>query len=424
MNQSNSNIKTLSNCLACGSNNLGDCLDLGDQPLANSYLKGPNDPELKFPLALNVCKDCWHCQLSHAVNPDLMFKHYLYVSGTSQTLKDYFKWFAQFAVETFKSHNSLINVDNFLDIACNDGTQLDILKELFPRNITTYGIDPAQNLYEKTKNGHIVVCDYLNHDSTNQLLSMAKNYGEYKFDIVNAQNVFAHNADPVDFLKCCANLLSYNGFLFIQNSQADMIKNGEFDTMYHEHVSFWNLSSMMAAAKRAELTVVDHIRVPVHGISDMFILSKKYAPSFKIKNELEMERISGGHSIDRYSTFGYKADYKIRKFQEKLDNYRSKYPDGLFVGFGAAAKGNTFLNAGNIKLDYVIDENPLKQGLYTPGTHIPIVGTELLKTNNKLIVVPLAWNFKEEIFRKIKDARPGRIDHYITYFPHVDDGIL
>ena len=398
--------KDLLKCLACGSKNLKPVLDLGNQPLANSYLKAPSDPEDKFPLALNVCDDCWHCQLSYTVNPNLMFKEYLYVSGTSKTLRDYMTWFANFAYEAYRDKNRR-NPTNFLDIACNDGTQLDAVKKL---GLDTYGIDPADNLFEISSKNHYVACDYLTD----------RNYfNGATFDIINAQNVFAHNTNPVDFLKNCKRLLNAGGLIFIQNSQADMIKNGEFDTMYHEHVSFWNASSINAAAERAGLIVVDRIRVPVHGTSDLFVLKKYEFPSgsYRFDNALEMERSAGLHDMKIYREFGNKARASIKGFEIAMSHMQRDYPDRLYVGFGAAAKGMTFLNSCGITLDYIIDENPLKQGLYTPGSHIPIVGPDVLATNNDLIIVPLAWNFKEEIFRKVKEARPNEDDRYVQHLP-------
>lgn len=409
--------RELLTCLACGGSNLETILDLGDQPLANSFIKDPTLPEDKFPLELNVCRNCWHCQLSYAVNPDLMFKDYLYVSGTSKTLKDYMDWFANFAYETYNITSRMIP-RNFLDIACNDGTQLDAAKKL---GFETYGIDPAENLYPLSSKNHIVALDYLSHKTY---------FNDVKFDVINAQNVFAHNTDPVGFMEQCKNMLATDGLLFIQNSQADMIKNGEFDTMYHEHVSFWNANSIVTVAERVGLMLVDRIRVPVHGISDLFIFKKFDFPSgrYRVNNILEMEKYEGLHDMKIYRMFGEKAYDAIAKFEILMDDHHKFYPDNLFVGFGAAAKGMTFLNAckGDITgLDYIVDENPLKQGLYTPGTHIPVVGSEILQTNNKIVVIPLAWNFRNEIFKKIGEARPDRYgDKYIIHLPKSDCGDL
>ena len=412
--------KYLEECLACGGKHLEPILDLGSQPLANSFVKDPSAPEDKFPLAVNTCKDCFHTQLSYAVDPDLMFKNYLYVSGTSKTLKDYMSWFSNFAIQQYRLRNENSNTARtFLDIACNDGTQLDAIKKVDP-SIKTVGLDPAENLMRETLKRHDGVCDYLNYHSRDVLIDKYDG-----FDIINAQNVFAHNADPVNFMRRCAELLTKDGLLFIQNSQADMIKNGEFDTIYHEHQSFWNASSISKCANRAGLVLCDRIRVPVHGISDLFIFRKATNRDhdgfvdFRARNILAMEKHDGLHDIEAYKAFGKMARVTIDQFKEWYNESRTNYPTRMIVGFGAAAKGMTFLNACNAKLDYIIDENPLKYGLYSPGLHIPIVDKSLLLNTGTLDFVPLAWNFRDEIVDKIRSIRPSQfvVEYIVTYFP-------
>ena len=184
----------LTECIACGSTHLTQVLDLNNQPLANSFLRIEHlqFPEPIFPLVLNSCTECSHLQLSHAVNPDLLFKNYLYVSGTSQTLKDYFDWFANFTL------NYVEEPTNVLDIACNDGTQLDSFKAL---GLETFGVDPATNLHKLSSVNHNVICDYLKRDHIGQLQVQ-------ELDIINAQNVFAHTSDPLEFLSICKNIVT------------------------------------------------------------------------------------------------------------------------------------------------------------------------------------------------------------------------
>ena len=184
-----SNFKEKKECVCCGKNDLSLALDLNTQPLANSYHKEDEVLE-EYPLGLNLCKDCYHLQLTHIVNPDLLFKDYLYVSGTSQTLKDNFEWFADFVLEyTANCRWNWPNprVNNVLDIACNDGTQLDCFKK--KQAIETFGVDPAENLYELSSKNHNVICDYFDSDLYDRT-----------FDVVIAQNVFAHNSNPKKFL--------------------------------------------------------------------------------------------------------------------------------------------------------------------------------------------------------------------------------
>jgi ribosomal protein L32 len=144
--------EVINECIACGSTELVPVLDLGSQPLANSYKNTKSEHENHYPLAINRCKHCFHVQLTHRVNPDLMYKDYLYVSGTTKTQLDYFDWFARFAAEKYGSKPI-----SALDIGCNDGSQLDYFKKY---GLFTFGVDPAENLYATSSKNHTVSCGY------------------------------------------------------------------------------------------------------------------------------------------------------------------------------------------------------------------------------------------------------------------------
>jgi 2-polyprenyl-3-methyl-5-hydroxy-6-metoxy-1,4-benzoquinol methylase len=438
--------KVLNSCLACGGPKLTQVLDFGNQPLANSYKKNKSDPEDEFPLGLNRCLDCHHLQLPYAVNPELMFKNYVYVSGTSQTLRDYFEWFASFAIEYSYRHTSQMStfapafpttlacppmVNQFetftlnaqktvLDVACNDGTQLDSFRR---RGCLTWGIDPAENLYQSSAidKKHNVYVEYMN----NAVVDRIKMAGLQRFDIINAQNVFAHNSDPLGFLYACQSLMDTKSLLFIQNSQADMIKNGEFDTIYHEHHSFWNYSSMSAVASKAGLEIIDRIRVPVHGTSDIFVLAKMgyHSRTAWGINARAMEAKEGLYDPKTYDEYAKRVKQTLKSFGEYINDYG--IAPWQIIGYGAAAKGNTLLNAAKVKLDIIVDDNPLKQGTFTPGMSIPIIAPEeVSKYNDKDILwVPLAWNFFDEIKSKVIKLRankaPTAEDCFLSYFPDI-----
>ena len=395
--------KELNECLCCGSKNLSITLDLGQQPMANSFIDDPAIPEYIFPLKLNLCRDCFHLQLSHAVNPDLLFKNYLYVSGTSQTLKDYFDWFANLAFDYYQGTPKTV-----LDIACNDGTQLNSFKA---RGLTTYGIDPATNLHPISSANHEVVCDYFTDE-------YVEHFKSKKLDIINAQNVFAHNDYPLDFLLQCKEIMHDDTVLFIQTSQADMVKNNEFDTIYHEHLSFFCANSMNELAKRAGLHLVDIAKTPIHGTSYLFVFTKTPRDN-RVEDILLAERNAGLQTPATYIEYAKKAKQVVVDLKETIAKYRA---DGFVVaGYGAAAKGMTLLNFGNIELDFIIDDNPLKQGLFTPGMHIPVVPIDVLDIadGRSIAFVPLAWNFFDEIKRKIKTKRDNTNDVYVRYFPTI-----
>ena len=394
-----SNYKEKKDCVCCGKSNLSLVLDLNKQPLANSYHKEDEILE-EYPLGLNLCDDCYHLQLTHIVNPDLLFKNYLYCSGTTQTLRDNFEWFTNFTLE-----NSDIDVETVLDIACNDGTQLDCFKS---KGIHTYGIDPAENLYELSSKNHNVICDYFDSSLYNRM-----------FDVIIAQNVFAHNENPKKFLDDCEQLMHDDSKLYIQTSQADMIRNNQFDTIYHEHISFFNINSMNELIKRTGLHLVDVIKTPVHGVSYLFVLSIKKTNEHRVQNLIDVERETGLYSKKTYDDYKQNILNIVESFKKVVEHVQGEYP---VIGYGAAAKGNTFLNFTDIKLDYVIDDNELKQGLYTPGTNIEIKSVELLKEygeDDRILFVPLAWNFYKEIRERIKKVRDNKNDLFLKYFPRV-----
>ena len=386
-------------CVCCGKSDLSLVLDLNTQPLANSYHKKDEQLE-EYPLGLNLCNDCYHLQLTHIVNPDLLFKDYLYVSGTTKTLRDNFKWFADFVME-----NSFWNLKNVLDIACNDGTQLDFFKE---KGVKTYGIDPAENLYELSSKNHDVKCEYF--DSV---------FFGHLFDVIIAQNVFAHNSDPKKFLEDCIKLMDDDSRLYIQTSQAHMVQNNQFDTVYHEHISFFNINSFNELVKRTNLNLIDVIKTPIHGVSYLFVLSKKKMNEHRIQNLIDVERETGLYSKKTYDDYKQNILNIVKSFKKVVEHVQGEYP---VIGYGAAAKGNTFLNFADVKLDYVIDDNELKQGLYTPGTNIEIKSVELLKEydeDDRILFVPLAWNFYDEIRKRIKKVRDNKNDLFLKYFPRV-----
>ena len=388
-------MKSNSRCLCCGSEDLVEVLDLKDQPLANSYLKSAQAEEDTYPLKLVYCKSCTHLQLSHTVNPDFLFKDYIYVSGTSSTLRQYFYDFVGIT-------RKYVEGKKVLDIACNDGTQLDFFQDA---GYETYGIDPAENLHAISSKRHNVVCDYLDE----------KNVASFgiKFDVIIAQNVLAHNDYPKQFLEYCKGALSDKGKIFIQTSQSNMVFNNEFDTVYHEHLSFFSVKSFCALAHAAGLKVVDVFRTPVHGVSFVFVLSN--SPEDVDSSELFIgkEKVIDLELLEAYSK---SCDKVVRDLVECCDSYREL--GYKIVGYGAAAKGNTLLNYSKLHLDYIVDDNQLKQGLFTPGMRVPIYHPDELVKESKIVVVPLAWNFFDEIYRKVSSRINTAI--FIKYFPKIE----
>jgi len=397
---------TLSECVACGSNKLKLTLDLGEQPLANSYKLNKEDVQTEYPLAINRCEECYHVQLTHAVAPSLMFEDYLYVSGTTKTGHEHFEKFATFATEVSDSHKTV------LDIGCNDGTQLDYFKKL---GFMTFGVDPAKNLYKKSSKDHVVFQGYFDE----QFAATFK-WSGVKIDIITAQNVFAHTADPLAFLECAKTVMHDDSTLLIQTSQANMILNNEFDTIYHEHISFFNVRSMNELCKRAGLHLVGVEWMPIHGTSFVFIVRKKF-DGRNVDLLIQEEAAKGLYLDQTYIKYADKCNKIVKQLKDDCDYVRQGMIGWNVVGYGAPAKGMTLLNYSKLKLDFIVDDNPLKQGRFTPGSSIAIVGPEKLgELKDTTLFVPLAWNFFDEIRARIKSRHDNEYDRFITYFPEVE----
>jgi len=390
------NAKEIKECLACGGHNLTKFCDLGHQPLANNLKDSVDQDEMLYPLSVNVCKECFHSQLTVAVDKELLYKHYLYVSGTSQTLVDEFNAVAEFIYnETSSGHKRI------LDIACNDGT---FLKAFRKYGWSLNGIDPASNIVksiiEKDLN---VVSDFF-----------PSNKIEGKFDVITCFNVVAHIPNPLEFLKSCKEHLAEGGTLYIQTSQKNMIRNGEFDTIYHEHHSFFNINSMDKLTQRAGLSLVDVSSRPVHGESYLFKIKLGAA---NVKEEI-LKKEEYLLDVNTY----YEFDKKVESNKQRLLNIVSK-SDNKVVGYGAAAKGVVMTNYFNIRHSYIVDENPLKIGKIIGGVDIPIVSPDFLSSEtDPLTIIVYAWNFYDEIKSKIEKIRPNQKDIIVRSFCPNNEG--
>ena len=389
----------LVHCVACDSIELKLVLDLGRQQLANEYMIGKHQPET-FPLALNLCVDCFHSQLSIAVNPERLFRDYSYVSGTSETLYQYF--------ENLRDQIILENGETgkLLDIGSNDGTFLSTFNET---GWSTLGVDPAVNLIPESTGRDVRTIPAFFTAELAELLST-------DFDVVVAMNVFAHTANPLDVLMGVKKTLGKNGTAYIQTSQANMFENSEFDTIYHEHISFFSVRSMKALLSGAGLALVNVDFAPVHGKSYVWkIKHEDQAVSTELDRE-DVEVNLGMYSHNLYEKFSTDANNLAKKVAEKVDEYRRA--GYLIASYGAAAKGNTFLNFANISLDFIFDDTPHKIGKWAPaGGCLVSNPTKIALLNNKTLFVIPAWNFKSEIQGRISKLLKRNDCKLLVYYP-------
>lgn len=404
-NWNNLKISQTLQCLVCSNKNLIEMIDLGEQPLANQFILDLDDHQNVFPLSMHRCNKCYHHQLSHIQSPEDLFTNYIYVSGTTQTGEIHFSDFCKLVISDTGKMKGVV-----LDIASNDGSQLDKFKLV---GWKTIGVDPARNLEPiASSKGHKIIVGFWGDEQITTQLS------NESFDAIVAQNVFAHVPNPRRFLEMCKQIMNSDTKLYIQTSQAEILQNAEFDTIYHEHISFFTVKSMERLTSSCGLYLEDVRKVPIHGTSYIFIIRKMLQncsdlhsnPSEKVLKMMKEEDFI--YSDTCPITFREHANEKSRILISMIKRF---VKDGFkVVGYGASAKGNTLLNfiyGGKVdtfendrppKLEYIVDENPMKQNRVTPGTKIKVVGLDALKNEvQPVAIVVLAWNFLEEIKKKI-----------------------
>lgn len=239
-------------------------------------------------------------------------------------------------------------------------------------------------------------------------------------DVITAQNVFAHTQYIDTFLQSCKLVMDNNTSLFIQTSQKNMIINGEFDTIYHEHISFFNVKSMDILTKRNGLMLNRVLEHNIHGNSYIFEIKLNIDNIiYNIEKYIQNENSTGLYNSLIYDKFNLDARRTVYNLKNEINKYKKEYK---CIGFGAAAKGQTVLCYGNIDLDYIIDENPLKIGKYSPKLDIPIVDLDYFKNDisEKYLILILAWNFGKEIKEKINNNKSTKEVIIIEkYFPEI-----
>lgn len=392
-------------CGVCGNTDGYDImkvLDLGMQPLANDF-KVDVDDSLRtgrFPLCLVRCRTCHHVQLSHIVDRPTLFSNYLYRSNTTETLKDHFIRLA-YKIDAAVP-KPVGRPKRILEIACNDGSQLNQFKSL---GWQTFGADPAANIVELARaEGHAVKVGFWGVDDFSDMLPS-------DLDIIVAQNVLAHVPDPVKFLQACAKHMTQHTRLYIQTSQCDMFESGQFDTIYHEHIHFFTAHSFKRLAELTHMDIVDFEIVSIHGRSCLVTFTKKNAgevgvASYSMTNRLAYEQSLGATSDFYYAKFKSRANSVQLWIHEQLNRLSV---DGFqVVGYGAAAKGIVVLHSllvlphRTYKFESIIDDEPMKQGRYCPGTSIPVrPSSSLSQIRKPLVIVVFAWNFEAEIGKKV-----------------------
>lgn len=383
-------------CRICKNNKQQNFLSLGSQPLANGFIR-PEDlskKEKTYPLTLCFCSDCGLVQLRDTVPGKLMFKNYLYIPSTSKTRVDHFYELA----ETLTSRLHATSKDMALDIGSNDGSLLQCFMQL---GINVLGIDPSENLAKVAElKGIPTVNAFFSKKVASKIL---KKHGEAK--IITATNVFAHVNNLHEFVAGIEILLSPDGLFVIEFPYlVDFLRECEFDTIYHEHLSYFAVRPLIRLFEPTNLAILSIQHMDLDGGSLRVFVQKgqkTMSDNPDIQKFIDNELSEKLNTLEPYKKFAKRVEQrkiKFRRLIEKLKKSKKK-----IIGYGAPAKGNTFLNYCQIThkdISYIVDSTPYKQGLFLPGSHIPIYHENKILSDPPDYVIILAWNFADEIIQK------------------------
>lgn len=378
-------------CRSCNSHPLQLILSLGHTPLANALLTRDRlgQPESTYPLNLAFCPACSLVQITETVPPEDLFSDYAYFSSFSDTAVMSAKQLVCRLTKEWKLDATSLA----MEIASNDGYLLQHYRDL---GMPVLGIEPAANIARVAEQKNIPTrCNFFGPRLAQELAAEG-NYAS----VLHANNVLAHVADLNGMVSGIGMVLKSNGHAVIEVPYVrDLIEKCEFDTIYHEHLCYFSLTALDHLFTRHGIVIVDVEYIPLHGGSlRLFVVRGNATPSSRVTDMLAAERSAGMLTFEYYRDF---AD-RVHTLQQKLVGLlcRLKADGKRVAAYGASAKGSTLLNVFGIGadvLDFVVDRSTVKQGRFTPGTHLPILPPEVLLERRPEYVLLLTWNFADEI---------------------------
>lgn len=382
----------------CQSKNLKMFLDLGFIPKVDRFLAKEelNEPEMLYPLTVHICKECGLAQLGHIIPAHELFnENYAYEANTTKTRHENHCQLAESVCKRFSvEKNSLV-----VDIGSNVGMLLECFKD---NGMRVLGVDASANIVEKANSKGIeTILGFFDQEIVTEIKN-SKGIAS----VITATNVFAHIQDYQSFINALKNLLKDNGvFVFQVPHFLTLLKNIEYDTIYHEHISYFGLKPLIKFFEKNQMELFDVVETEIDGGSIRCFVSNKgtHPISNNIKKILDEEEKEGVYSIKKLEEFAEKVKEQKNKLNQLLSDLKKDKKS--IVGVGAPAKGITMINYCKIDgdvLEYITEKAPLKIGKFAPGMHIPIVSDERLIRDQPDYAIIFAWNFAKEIMKNLK----------------------
>lgn len=372
-------------CRGCGAQQVRSFFDLGDLPLAGGFLLEEQIPSEKlYPLLVSVCDTCGLVQIVHPVDPEVLFQDYSFATGTVPGLVKHFDEYAGWI-------SSVLGPKSVIEFGCNDGTLIDALAR---RGVEALGIDLAPNITEMAREqGRNVMTGGFGTDAVGELLERTG-----RVELITGSNVFAHNADPGDILDAASELLTDDGYLCLEVMYAgDLLEQLQWDTLYHEHLTFYSLGTLERLLARHGFEPVRAERIPMHGGSLRLTSARKGAhpPDPSIGELVAWEDSVSLNDASTWDGFAEACKRRIEVFGHTM---RRLSHEASIWGYGAAGKATMWVNA--CQMDYLagmVDASPLRYGKLMPGTHTPIVSPEQFRQHQPDYVFVSAWNYLDAI---------------------------
>jgi hypothetical protein len=387
------------NCLLCGADELSLALPLARSAIGNDYLR-QRQPQERFALSLHLCRTCGNVQIEDVVNPDLLFRTYTYSTTSSLGLPEHFRKAAsEIASQSGAPRGSLV-----VDIGSNDGSLLKAFRELGFRVV---GVDPATEIAERaTAEGVPTLPQYFTPDIAQSILD---EHGPAA--LVTANNVFAHSDTLPSMADAVCMLLAPDGlFTFEVSYLLDIVQKMLFDTVYHEHLCYHSVRSLCAFFALHCLELIDVQRIPTKGGSlrcTVQLVGGKRPVSPSVGQLVELESLCRLHCLDTFQVYARRIATAREQFVGMLDRCRAS--GKVIAGYGASPTVTTLIDQFDLagRLDFLVDDNPLKQNTFSPGHSIPVYPSEALYERDADVVAVLAWQYATPIVskhRKFADA--------------------